>query len=208
MASSILHFLNLIYTFEKTKAYVMEGPIVVYMRLIDYNATALTSNGAHAYELASVKEVLDVTNPQFIPLLSYHSDVEQTLNIGSQSTGAGAGRITFNPFRVLRYSDGLSPILFQNTASGTPFKNAEIFFLNQKNVVQAKHLYKLVAVKTMAWSAAVDDAGIMETISFEYGGLMLSIYQRDSEGGDAKVLQAGWNRVRNIADNDPNMVIL
>ena len=25
-------------------------------------------------------------------------DIEQTLNIGSQATGAGAGKVTFNPF--------------------------------------------------------------------------------------------------------------
>ena len=25
-------------------------------------------------------------------------DIEQTLSIGSQSTGAGAGKVTFNPF--------------------------------------------------------------------------------------------------------------
>lgn len=29
-------------------------------------------------------------------------DIEQTLNIGSQSTGAGAGKVTFNPFSVGR----------------------------------------------------------------------------------------------------------
>jgi bacteriocin-like protein len=28
----------------------------------------------------------------------YSFDIEQTLSIGSQSTGAGAGKVTFNPF--------------------------------------------------------------------------------------------------------------
>ena len=28
----------------------------------------------------------------------YSFDIEQTLNIGSQSSGAGAGKVTFNPF--------------------------------------------------------------------------------------------------------------
>jgi hypothetical protein len=30
----------------------------------------------------------------------YSFDIEQTLNIGSQSTGAGSGKITFNPFSI------------------------------------------------------------------------------------------------------------
>ena len=29
-------------------------------------------------------------------------DIEQTLSIGSQSTGAGAGKVTFNPFSITR----------------------------------------------------------------------------------------------------------
>jgi len=32
----------------------------------------------------------------------YSFDIEQTLNIGSQSSGAGAGKITFNPFTITR----------------------------------------------------------------------------------------------------------
>jgi hypothetical protein len=32
-------------------------------------------------------------------------DIEQTLNIGSQSTGAGAGKVTFNPFSITRKID-------------------------------------------------------------------------------------------------------
>jgi type VI protein secretion system component Hcp len=39
-------------------------------------------------------------------------DTEQTLNIGSQSTGAGSGKITFNPFTITRKTDSASPQLF------------------------------------------------------------------------------------------------
>src|SRR5271165_1703753 len=49
-------------------------------------------------------------------------DIEQTLNIGSQSTGAGAGKVTFNPFSVTRKTDQSSPTFFQMACSGTAFK--------------------------------------------------------------------------------------
>ena len=39
-------------------------------------------------------------------------DVEQVLNIGSQSSGAGAGKVTFNPFSITRHVDKASPVLF------------------------------------------------------------------------------------------------
>jgi hypothetical protein len=31
--------------------------------------------------------------------------LEQTLNIGSQSSGAGAGKVTFNPFSITKQTD-------------------------------------------------------------------------------------------------------
>src|ERR1700759_3293362 len=52
----------------------------------------------------------------------YSFDVEQTLNIGSQSSGAGAGRVKFNPFSITRKIDCASPILFQMACSGKPFQ--------------------------------------------------------------------------------------
>jgi len=44
----------------------------------------------------------------------YTFDIEQTLNIGSQSTGAGAGagKVTFNPFSITRKVDRASPVFF------------------------------------------------------------------------------------------------
>jgi hypothetical protein len=39
-------------------------------------------------------------------------DIEQVLNIGSQSSGAGAGKVTFNPFSITRHVDKASPVLF------------------------------------------------------------------------------------------------
>src|SRR4051812_12974665 len=50
-------------------------------------------------------------------------DIEQTLNIGSQSTGAGAGKVTFNAYLITRKIDKSSPIFFEKACSGTPFQN-------------------------------------------------------------------------------------
>jgi Type VI secretion system effector, Hcp len=38
--------------------------------------------------------------------------------IGSQSTGAGAGKVTFNPFSITRKVDRSSPNLYQQTSTG------------------------------------------------------------------------------------------
>ena len=53
-------------------------------------------------------------------------DIEQTLNIGSQSSGSGAGKITFNPFSITRKIDRASPTFFQLACSGTPFQQVAL----------------------------------------------------------------------------------
>jgi type VI protein secretion system component Hcp len=39
-------------------------------------------------------------------------DIEQTLSIGSQTSGAGAGKVKFNQFSITRRIDKSSPIFF------------------------------------------------------------------------------------------------
>jgi hypothetical protein len=43
---------------------------------------------------------------------SYSFGVEPVLNIGSQSSGAGAGKVTVNPWNVTRPMDKASPVFF------------------------------------------------------------------------------------------------
>jgi type VI secretion system Hcp family effector len=140
----------------------------------------------------------------------YSFDIEQTLGIGSQSTGAGAGKVTFNPFSITRKVDKSSPTFFQNACSGKAFKSVYLgmrksagneatgaFFL----VFQ----FKLVAVKTVGW--AHDDEAPKETVTFEYGGLLVKYGQQKSNGQITTVFPGGWNRVKNTADTDANTLI-
>jgi type VI protein secretion system component Hcp len=184
----------------------MDGPISIYLRFIDYNSLALTSAGAHEKDIVAVTDQLDIKNSQFIPVISCNNSVDQVLSIGSQSSGAGAGKIMFNPFVVSRFADALSPLLFGDCAAGTPFKTLEAFFLDKDSTVWFKQTYKLVAVKSVSWSAANGDQGIVENISFEYGGLLITVYQQS--GGKRTVLENGWNRVKNISDNNPLTVVI
>jgi type VI secretion system secreted protein Hcp len=42
----------------------------------------------------------------------YSFDIEQTLSIGSHSSGAGAGKVRFNPFSITKKVDKASHIFF------------------------------------------------------------------------------------------------
>lgn len=134
-------------------------------------------------------------------------DVEQTLNIGSQSSGAGAGRITFNPFSITRKIDRASPRLFEMACSGTSFETVALGARKSSGGDQSGTIYlvfkfKLVAVKTIGWS--YDDESPKETTTFEYGGLQVHYTVQKPDGSPGQTLAGGWNRVKNIKDQDPN----
>jgi type VI secretion system secreted protein Hcp len=140
----------------------------------------------------------------------YSFDIEQVLNIGSQSTGAGAGKVTFNPFSITRKIDCASPVFFEMACSGKSFQTFGLGLRksagNQASgVMFLAFTFKLVAVKTVSW--AHDDESPKETVTFEFGGLAIQYAMQKPDGGLDAVIPGGWNRVKNIQDADPTTVI-
>jgi type VI secretion system secreted protein Hcp len=144
----------------------------------------------------------------------YSFDIEQVLNIGSQSSGAGAGKVTFNPFSITRKIDCSSATFFGMACSGTPFKEVGLGMRKSaggevSGTMFLSFTFKLVAVKTVSW--AHDDESPKETVTFEYGGLLVSYLQQMPSGDMLPVPSKGWNRVKNIAADtydSPNLAIV
>ncbi len=152
----------------------------------------------------------DFTNGKVFEVETFNFDIEQTLNIGSQSSGAGAGKVQFNAFNVTRKIDKSSPIIYQMACSGTPFQKVSLGFRksaggDSTGVMFLRFDFKLVAVKTISWEH--DDESPKETMAFEYGGLIMRYCQQNPDGGLGAIIPGGWNRVKNIYDQDPAAVI-
>jgi type VI protein secretion system component Hcp len=64
-------------------------------------------------QMFSTSAPVPTTAPALFEVEDYSFDIEQTLNIGAQSSGAGAGKVTFNPFQITRKIDVASPTLYQ-----------------------------------------------------------------------------------------------
>ena len=142
-------------------------------------------------------------NHNIFQIENYALDVVQTLNIGSQSSGAGAGKVTFNPFSITRKSDKSSPVLFQMACSGTAFQTVALVLQRSAGGPVAgagfmKFTFKLVAVKSISWNYDSEEA--RETVTFEYGGLVVEYFEQKANGSFAGDVVGGWNRVTNIAD--------
>jgi type VI secretion system secreted protein Hcp len=152
---------------------------------------------------SAVNAVKDQYRSGLFEIEDYSFDIEQILNIGSQSSGAGAGKVTFNPFSITRKIDCASPTFFQMACSGTPFKTVGLGLRKSAGgdatgVMYLAFTFKLVAVKTVSW--AHDDEAPKETVTFEYGGLIIQYALQQPNGKLMPINPGGWNRVKNVSD--------
>jgi type VI secretion system secreted protein Hcp len=151
-------------------------------------------------------------------------DIEQVLNIGSQSSGIGSGKVTFNPFQITRKSDRASPLLFTMCCTGEHFQQVSLYLRRaggQGGMAGASSAasgmtflrfdFALVGVKTISWSGADGDEACKEEVTFEYGALQVRYVQQDVTGKamtTANALPVGsWNRVNNNS-NFPQSKVL
>jgi type VI protein secretion system component Hcp len=126
---------------------------------------------------------------------------EQTLNIGSQSTGAGAGKIDFNPLSFTLGSSAGTTQLDALLAKGTAFKTIELVGyqtgLNGSAQAVSLSTFKFAAVK----SDAIDVVTGQHALSFEYGGLVSKAATLNSDGLLSTGIPMGWNKVTNVSDD-------
>ncbi|QAU38253.1 type VI secretion system tube protein Hcp [Bradyrhizobium guangdongense] len=153
-----------------------------YVRFSMYDGTTFTVDGNKLFGLHG---------------FSFSDD--QTLNIGSQSTGAGAGKVTFNPLHLSFSQLGLDPKLFQMLASGTAFKEVDVLGYHESG--DTSHLavdysFGLAAAKTLG----VNDSGIT-TLDLEYGAEAMQIFNQHLDGSYSSTPDAtsSWNRIKNIS---------
>lgn len=125
--------------------------------------------------------------------------IEQTLNIGSQSGGTGAGRVDFKEFSFTRKIDKASPIFFNLACSGTPFQNVALALRKSgggdtSGFVFLRFDFKLAAVKTISYSH--DETSPKEEVSIEYGGFAMRYALQKSDGSLKTQNPAMWDRTK------------
>lgn len=164
----------------------------------------------------------DISAGNVFEIDDFSFDIEQVLNIGSQSSGAGAGKVTFNPFQVTRKTDRASPVLFSMCCAGQHFKMVSLYLRRAGggaggvNQAQGQTMtsgttflrfdFALVAVKTISWSGSDGDEACKEEVAFEYGALQIRYVQQKEDGtpmtSSDGLPQSSWNRVYNNSSFD------
>lgn len=154
----------------------------------------------------------DLKSGQLFEIDDFSFDIEQAINIGSQSSGIGAGKVTFNPFSITRKTDRISPILFHMCCAGMHFQQVSLYLRRAGGATTSgtamsgttflRFDFRLVGVKTVNWSGSDGDESCKEEITFEYGAVQIRYLQQDpktgqiASGGNATPVSA-WNRIYN-----------
>lgn len=120
-------------------------------------------------------------------------------SIGSATSGAGAGKVTFQKFMVTKLVDKYSSSLFLDLAKGTHLKSAEIIVrkagANGMSVPVAQYVMTLVAITDIH----VTGSGTTptETIQGVYGAIQFVFYEQMPNGTTKVGSAGGWSQVLN-----------
>ena len=100
-------------------------------------------------------------------------------NIGSQSSGAGAGKVTFNPFSITRKIDKASPVLFKACITGQHITKVTLELLPAVQKGTAVPLLKVVLkdvfVATISEAGNVHGGVPLEEIVFSFRSFQVTV---------------------------------
>ena len=124
--------------------------------------------------------------------------VEDPLNIGSQSSGAGAGKVTFQPLEVHAALSTFASLVGPAT-EGKDFQSC-ILTTAFGDGAQSEFEFKLVVISSLAAAASSPaqqgEPARYTDVKFEYGAVEVKSSGSGDDGGVSNI-PPGWNRVQN-----------
>jgi type VI secretion system secreted protein Hcp len=139
---------------------------------------------------------------QEFDVTSFDLGASSPTTIGSATSGAGAGKVTFQPFTVTKTVDKYSSDLFLDLAAGKFLTSAEIIVrkpgANSMAAPVAQYLMKDVAITSIHVSGSPKDT--TETIQGEYASIQFVFYGQKVDGSTAPVSSGGWSQVKNTTE--------
>jgi type VI secretion system secreted protein Hcp len=125
-------------------------------------------------------------NPRPFDIQSWTFGASQQVNVGSSSSGIGAGKVEFQPFKITKQVDTASPFFFQTCAQGGHYEQCTLFVRkgggtkDRSGIIYLRFDFKMVFVTQIGWSH--DDTAPKEEVTFEYGALRVAYTPQDKTG--------------------------
>src|SRR5580692_3696305 len=115
-------------------------------------------------------DVVTVNGAQFFALDGFSFSEQQSSGTGSQSGGAGTGKVTLNPLQLTLSPLSSQPALFQALASGATFQEVDVLGYSQaSNQLVTDDSFGLVSANNLS----VDASGATQ-VSLEYGSAQIT----------------------------------
>ena len=136
------------------------------------------------------------TPPIQIQVLGFEFKASAPTSIGSASSGAGAGKATFNEFVLTKALDGTSPLLFKALFSGAHFTRATLTIPGESTT----YSFGLVFVTSQATTDDGTGSAPVEQVGLAFGELFETF---GSASTTSTPVSAGWNLVVNTELTSP-----
>ena len=144
----------------------------------------------------------DMSKKDAFEIVSFSFGAENTIDIGSISSGGGAGKATFKEFNVTKKTDLGSCPLFLTLCQGGHLKEAIIEIRRSGGAAGAsgatflKFVFAFVMVQDMSWSGSGGEP-CEEEIIFQYGAMSVEYFKQSPDGSMTTAAKTEWSRVVN-----------
>ena len=155
-----------------------------------------------AYTDQLAGESTDSAFKSAIELSEFSFGAENTISIGSGSTGAGAGKVSFKEFSCKKLTDSASADLFKRLCNGTHY-NGKISIRKaggdskKTGAVYLVFSFNMLMVKSIDWSGSSGDDVPTESVTFMYGEMAISYKQQTKAGGMGTNFECQWSQLNN-----------
>jgi type VI secretion system secreted protein Hcp len=156
-------------------------------------------------------------NPTPFDISTWTFGASQQVNVGSSSSGIGAGKVEFQPFKITKQVDTSSPLFFQTCAQGAHYEQCSLFIRKgggadtRSGVIYLRFDFKMVFVTQIGWSH--DDTAPKEEVTFDYGALQVTYTRQDKSGKPRQAIATdpkkpggehteAWSKLLNTTDFD------
>src|SRR5690348_6288858 len=111
-----------------------------------------------------------------VAIKSFSLGISNTVSVGSQTRGAGAGKAQLHEFKISKEIDTVSPVLLQLAGSGGHVTQMDLYLRKagsgaKGSAVFLQYTFKLVFVATIDWSGSAGEETPSEEVTFKYGAL-------------------------------------
>ena len=135
-------------------------------------------------------------------IYSFSWGASNPVQIGSSTSGAGAGKVSISSFNVMKKTDKASPVLFLACCKGGHYPTAEVVLRKSGGdaIEYLTYSFEQVFVESIQWSGSAGGDDVpTESVSFAFAKVDIKYYPQDEKGGKGTAVPASWDLRLNVS---------